>query len=227
MNHRIKTINQIKGLANYIFRKRGFLATSPLEAYAFFNLQDFAATADFQFHFSPIWISSDYGYDAYDLSSFPLTDGYTILPSLIKPRSRGHVSLVSSDPLDPPKIQPNFLSNESDLEDLIRGGKIALEVLQHKAFSKHHDFIAAPLRHQTDGDLKDHILKTVETIYHPVGTCKMGVDENAVVDPDLMVIGVDGLRIADASVMPTITSGNTNAPVIMIAEKAAAMILNK
>ena len=122
-------------------------------------------------------------------------------------------------------IQPNFLSEEEDLRQLVKGGRIAMDVMGQDAFKK---YIEEPIEispKSSDDEMIAYIKRRLETIYHPVGTCKMGTDEMAVVDPQLRVRGLSGLRVVDASVMPTITSGNTNAPVIMIAEKAADMML--
>ena len=123
-----------------------------------------------------------------------------------------------------PIIQPNFLSEEEDLIQLLNGAKLALEIMKQPALSRHIDKLESPLDH-SDEALIDHIKKTVETVYHPVGTCKMGSDEMSVVDHELKLHGISKLRVADASIMPTIISGNTNAACYMIGEKASEMIL--
>ncbi|MEM6316597.1 MAG: choline dehydrogenase [Bacteroidota bacterium] len=225
LNHHLKIHNQLIGLGNYLFRTKGPFTRSPLEAYAFFNLDDFQTTPNFQYHFAPICIGKGYDYDMYDQDSFPATDGMTILPSLLHPESRGYVGLRSANPQAAPVIQPNFLSKEADLKALIKGTKIALELIHQPAFDAYRKEILAPLDSSSDEAIAEHIRKSVETIYHPVGTCKMGTDEMAVVDAELRVHGIDGLRVVDASIMPKIVTGNTNAPVYMIAEKAATMIL--
>jgi choline dehydrogenase len=168
-------------------------------------------------------IGSDYKTDFHDLSTFPTVDGFSILPSLIKPKSRGYVSLRSTDPKAAPLIQPNFLTEKEDWETLIRGTRKAIEILQSSAFEPYRKTIITP-PDQSDEGIIAHIKKSVETIYHPVGTCKMGADELAVVNDRLQVHGIKNLRIADASIMPTIVSGNTNAACIMIGEKAADLI---
>lgn len=218
---------QLSELIKYVFGKKGALSIGPLEAVAFFNLKDPSRSdCDFQFHFAPLHIGKGYDYDVYDLSTYPRTDGYTILPSLLHPKSRGYVGLKSKDAFADPLIQPNFLSEEEDLNDLIKGGKIAYEWMQDPVFDHCRKEMVAPLDVSSDDAWAMHIRKSVETIYHPVGTCKMGNDEMAVVDKDLKVHGIDGLRVADASIMPTIMTGNTNAPCYMIAEKAAEMMMN-
>jgi choline dehydrogenase len=134
------------------------------------------------------------------------------------------VGLHAANPLDNPLIQPNFLSAEEDLQTLVLGTKKALEVMQANAFSAYRKALIAPLD-TTEAGIIAHIKKSVETVYHPVGTCKMGTDEMSVVNNQLQVHGIAGLRVIDASIMPKIVSGNTNAATIMIAEKGAEMIV--
>ena len=226
LNHVIPLINQVKELINLFF-KRGPLSIGPLEAVAFMNLDDLKdpSNCNFQFHFCPIQMGKGYDYDAYDISTYPLKDGFTILPSLLHPKSRGYVKTRSLNPNDAPVIQPNFLSEEEDMNQLVKGGKLALELLKHSSFDDYREEIVAPLQCSTDEDWKAHIRKSVETIYHPVGTCKMGSDDMAVVDDRLKVHNIENLRVIDASIMPTIVSGNTNAACYMIAEKASDMIV--
>jgi len=151
--------------------------------------------------------------------------GYSCHVCALHPYSRGSVSLASGDPLAAPAIDPNYLSDARDLQTMIKGAKMMRAILQAPALAP---YCARELHGITDGmsdkDWENHIRARADTIYHPVGTCKMGVDENAVVDARLRVHGLTGLRVVDASVMPTLTGGNTNAPTIMIAEKAADMI---
>jgi choline dehydrogenase len=130
------------------------------------------------------------------------------------------ITLRSADPFEPPAIEPRYLEDEADLRLLVEGVKLAREFAHAKAFG---DFRGAPLceKLSTDEEIVGHIRALAETIYHPTGTCAMGTDESAVTDARLRVRGVEGLRVVDASVMPEIVGGNTNAPVIMLAEKAA------
>lgn len=224
-NHNLKAFNQLKSLGKYLLSKSGPLTISPLEAVAFGNVMDPTGRVDFQFHFSPIQIGNDYKADMYDVNTYPHNDGFTILPTLIRPESRGFVALREADIRANPYIQPNFLSIEKDKELLLKSAKIALRVAQDNAFDQFGSELITPPNANSDEGIMDHLLRQLETVYHPVGTCKMGSDELAVVNDQLQVHGIEGLRVVDASVMPKIVSGNTNAPVYMIAEKAADMIL--
>jgi choline dehydrogenase-like flavoprotein len=151
--------------------------------------------------------------------------GFSCHVCALRPYSRGSVGLQSSDPMAAPAIDPQFLSDPRDLETTIKGAKMMREILQAPAMAKYrHQEMFGTKDNMTDAEWEGHIRARADTIYHPVGTCKMGVDEMAVVDPQLRVRGVEGLRVVDASVIPTLTGGNTNAPTIMIAEKAADMI---
>lgn len=222
-NHHITPFYQLKGIAQLYLSGKGALSCSPLEAVAFFNTKG-EEGVDFQFHFAPMQVGANYKTDFHDLSTFPTADGFSILPSLIKPKSKGFVSLQSTDSKAAPKIQPNFLTEAEDWKTLIRGTRKAMEVLRSTAFDPYRETIITP-PDQSDEGIISHIKKSVETIYHPVGTCKMGNDEASVVNAQLQIHGIEGLRVADASIMPTIVSGNTNAACIMIGEKASSMIL--
>ena len=223
-NRQLKPWNQFTGILKYLNQKKGPLNASPLEAGAFFDLNN-SGKVDFQFHFASIHLGAGYEPNMYEYKTYPYADGFTILPSLLKPKSRGFIGLHNSDARSAPLIQPNFLSENEDLEMLIKGGKKAIEVLENEAFDKFRKEIITPPIRKSDDGWANHIRKRLETIYHPVGTCKMGSDEMAVVDEKLQVKGIENLRVIDASIMPTIISGNTNAPVIMIGEMGASMIL--
>jgi choline dehydrogenase len=152
--------------------------------------------------------------------------GVTCYAHPMRPESKGHIHITSADPSKPPAINFNFLSAEVDGELTVRAVRIARAIMTASAMAPLQVKEAAPGADKTaDNEILDWVKKSAETTYHPVGTCKMGNDAMAVVDPELRVHGIGGLRVADASIMPTLTSGNTNAPSIMIGEKAADMVL--
>ncbi|MEM1327996.1 MAG: GMC family oxidoreductase N-terminal domain-containing protein [Bacteroidota bacterium] len=222
VNHYLPMMAQLKETLRYFSGRRGAFTIGPLEAVAFEKL---AERKYLQWHFTPFSLPPNYAYDLYDLTTFSPEDGCTILPTLLNPKSRGKLQLDPNDVYSMPIIDPNFLSDEEDLNVLVKGAKTALNIFQQAAFDRYRKALTAPLYHQSDDDLAQHILQSVETVYHPVGTCKMGEDDTSVVDAQLRVHGIEGLRVIDASIMPTIVSGNTNAAVYMIAEKGAEMIL--
>lgn len=224
-NHYLKPLAKLGGVLQYILTKRGPFTAGPLAAGAFLNLDRPDGPVNFQLQFAPFHVGPDYGYDMYDLNSYPRYDGFTLLPSLLHPKSRGSIRLTSADPAASPRIDPNFLAEADDLDSLVKGAKIAIKILQQDAFLPYLKDWEMLMPDADDERIRDHIIRTVETIYHPSGTCKMGLDELAVVDPQLRIHGVEGLRVADASIMPKIISGNTNAPVYMIGQKAADLIL--
>ena len=151
--------------------------------------------------------------------------GFIGLACLTHPQSIGRVSLRSPDHKDTPSIQMNYLQNKSDVQKLVAGIKLIRKLFHTNAFDEFRGEELAPgADHQSDEALEAYSRKVCSTLYHPVGTCKMGNDPMAVVDHELRVHGVEGLRIVDASIMPTLITGNTNAPTIMIGEKAADLI---
>jgi choline dehydrogenase len=151
--------------------------------------------------------------------------GYTVTPGPNRILSRGEVTLRSADPDDPPDIDPNYLAEDSDVALHVRGIRMAREIGEANALKdwRKREVLPGP-EYRTDAELRDYVRRAASTIYHPVGTCRMGIDHLAVVDPELRVHGVEGLRVADASIMPSITSGNTNAPSIMIGERCAELV---
>ncbi|MEP7144019.1 MAG: GMC family oxidoreductase N-terminal domain-containing protein [Ferruginibacter sp.] len=225
-NSVLRPVNMAKALLQHLFFKRGPLGNSPLEANAFLKSDPSLTRPDIQFHFAPIGIAADYSTDIHDINTFSKVDGYGILVVLIRPQSRGYVTIRSANPLDAPIIQPAFLSHPHDMEIMVKAIKQAIAVTEAVPLKQYNPAgIHLPPKPFTDKSLEKHIRKSLETLYHPVGTCKMGNDAMAVVNERLQVKGIRGLRVADASVMPAIISGNTNAATIMIGEKASDMIL--
>lgn len=151
---------------------------------------------------------------------------FAVQINITRPSSRGHIELRSADPLLPPAIHAHYYENESDLRLMVEGVKIARALTRTNAFAQINDGEVLPgIEITADQEIETYIRETSDSIWHPVGTCKMGVDPLAVVDPALRVHGIEQLRVVDASIMPTIITGNTNAPTIMIAEKAADLIM--
>ena len=154
-------------------------------------------------------------------------DGHCFVtgPTLLTPKARGEVTLASSDPAAKPRIITNALSEPEDVASMLAGMKLAREIVgQEPLRSKTIKAIKPTDGVRSDEDLVEHLRSRVELIYHPVGTCRAGTDDLAVVDPELRIRGLDGLRVVDASIMPVIPGGNTNAPTIMVAERAADLI---
>ncbi len=223
-NHYLAWNHQAAALLDYFLYKRGPLTIGPLEANAFLRSSPELDRPDIQFQFTPTHAGNDYSASLYDLSSLPHTDGYSILPTQVRPESRGEVRLDPADPFGLPIIDPRYLSAEQDRILMVRAGRIAFDVLENEAFRPFRIKTHCPVRHHSDEAWLDHIERSAECVYHPVGTCRMGSDPLAVVDSQLNVHGIERLRVVDASVMPTLISGNTNAPTIMIGEKGSEMI---
>jgi choline dehydrogenase len=159
---------------------------------------------------------------------FPLGHGFAISPVGLYPRSRGRLTLASADPLAAPRIDPNLLAYPADIQPLLRGIRLARQIFASAAFAGYRAMETEPGETaQSDDALIDYIRAQAYTVHHPVSTCRMGNDPDAVVDPQLRVVGLEGLRVADASVFPSIIGGNTHAAVVMVAEKAADLILGR
>lgn len=212
----------ILGLLLYACFRRGYLTSNLVEAGAFVRSLPEEPVPDLQWHFGAVVNA----YHGLRLGPVFRHYGYSVAINDNRPLSRGYVGLHSADPLAPPLIDPNYGAESREIERLVRGIKLARKVLAQPAFDAHRDVEMAPgPAVQSDEELRRWVRQHAESIYHPVGTCKMGLDALAVVDPRLRVHGLEGLRVADASVMPSFIGGNTNAAATMIGEKGAAMIL--
>jgi choline dehydrogenase-like flavoprotein len=199
--------------------KNGPGTSNIAEAGAFISSRGEIETPDIQFHFLPAQVVN-HGRTILD------GHGVTLHACCLRPESRGEIRLGTIDPLKPPLIDPNYLASGYDLKILIDGIRRGREILAAAAFKPFLGPERLPGAAQiADSQLEDFIRASAETEYHPVGTCRMGGDTMAVVDERLRVRGIAGLRVIDASIMPTLVSGNTNAPTIMIAEKGATMVL--
>ncbi|MGY6278363.1 GMC family oxidoreductase [Methylomonas sp. MgM2] len=205
----------------YRIRREGWLASNFLEAGAFVKSRPDEIWPDLQLFFLML-LPPDY-----PEAGAIHRHGITLTAYINRPESRGTVKLASADPLDRPVVDFNYFSADDDLRCAMAGVRWNLKILYGKAFDDIRGQEVAPgLQNHSDEALENFVRRTASTTWHPAGTCKMGRDDMAVVDPQLRVHGVDGLRVVDASIMPSIVSGNTNAPVMMIAEKAADLILD-
>jgi choline dehydrogenase-like flavoprotein len=211
-------VHAVKGILEWRRRRSGMLTTNFAEAGGFIKSAPDEARPDLQLHFV-VGKLLDHG------RKTVFGHGYSCHVCLLQPLSRGSVRLASADPDAAPLIDPNFFGERDDMDRLVRGFKLMRQLLQQPALAALGGReLAASANARTDAQIEQFIRDFADTIYHPVGTCRMGPGPDAVVDAQLRVHGVQRLRVVDASIMPRIVSGNTNAPVIMIAEKAADMI---
>lgn len=211
----------LKDIWQYVSQRKGFLTTSIVETGGFIKSKSELNDPDMQLQFIPL-VMEDHGRKKSTL----LTYGYSLHNCLLRPKSRGRVSLHNKDFQHAPKIELNMLSHPDDLAAMVEAVKINLNIFKQAAFDHCRGKSIFPSQQNpTDAEIEDFVKEKANHVYHPVGTCKMGHDEMAVVNDKLNVHGIGKLRVVDASIMPTLVAGNTNAPTIMIAAKAADMIL--
>ncbi len=205
----------------YVFRRRGFFAGNNLEAGGFIRTDPSADRPDIQCGFLPAVLNHQGGVVG-------AGRGFSLLNILLRPKSKGALTLTSADPRAMPSIDPGFLTNEADFEPLIRGFRLARRIAMAPAFDRYRGAEFMPGPHvQSDDDLKEYVRNFSGSVFHPVGTCRMGSDAASVFDPQLRLRGIAGLRVVDVSIMPTIVGGNTGAPAVMIGEKGSDLILGR
>jgi choline dehydrogenase len=221
MLNELRPLATVKSIVQYLLTHKGPTSTSGLEAWAHLNSRPGLEYPDLQLY-CVLLMYNDHGRDIIKEHGFMTT------LNACRPQSVGTVKIRSADPMAPPSIDPQFLSMPEDVRALREGIRLAREIAAQKTFDGLRGTEYAPgAAVQSDAEIDAYIRNNAFSIYHPVGTCKMGVDDAAVVGPDLRVHGVNGLVVADASVMPAMISGNTNFPSMMIGEKAAALILGQ
>jgi len=223
-NRELTPYHYVKHLSNWFLRGKGPAANSISHAVAFLKTRpDDETRPDVQLHFTPA--GYDFGPEGLSMMKRP---AITIAVNVCRPKSRSDICLRSSNPSDPPRINSRLLENQDDLDRMVAGYRIARKIVETPAFKPYYEGasqLESKIDMTSDSALQEFVRGYALPTYHPVGTCKMGTDGLAVVDPRLRVIGVDHMRVVDASIMPNVTSSNTNAPTIMIGEKASDIIL--
>jgi choline dehydrogenase len=204
-------------LAEYEASGTGPFASNFAESGGFARVEDGAPAPDIQFHFVPLQIIDEGQRD-------PEAHGFFASACLLTERSRGEVRLASADPTAKPIIRNEFYSEPHDLERIVAGHRLLQDIVAQEAMSPYTVEPYNVPEGDSDQAQREHVARTTFAIYHPVGTCRMGQDAGAVVDAELRVNGLEGIRVVDASVMPTVPRGNTNAPTIALAERAADLI---
>ena len=221
-NDKARGVNLIKQVFKYVFQRDGFLTLPSAPVIGFFKTRKELAAPDIQVHFIPYKVVLKDGKRT--LGKEP---GITCTVNQNLPESKGSIHIKSNDPEEFPSIKYNFLSSQLDKDTLVAGVKLIRNLMKTESMKEFvNDEIQPGFEISTDEDILEFIKNKAETVYHPSGTCKMGFDQNAVVDKNLKVHGIKGLRVADASIMPTLVSGNTNAVCMMIGERCADFIIN-
>ena len=214
------TAERLRHLLAWLVAGRGPLTSNVAEAAAFVRVGPDVTAPDLELIFAPVLFEEEGTVP-------PSRDGVTVAAVLLQPRSAGEVRLSSADPLAPPEIDPRYLTDPDghDARTLREGVRLARRVLAESPLARHVTEELLPGADAVDDDALDaHLRARSQTLYHPVGTCRMGTDDDAVVTPDLRLRGVDGLRIVDASVIPALPRGHTNWPTVMVAERAAELM---
>lgn len=218
-----RALRMLRHGIQYTLFKTGPATATVTEAGAFLRTSPSLDRPDLQLHFLPVIVQWKDGERTAEKVS---GHGFTVLANVARPKSRGEIRLRSADPDDTPIIDPDYLADEDDWRLSLQGLRIIREILAAPAFARYVDRELLPGEHASDDEsLRDFITRWAKTDYHPVGSCRMGVDDLAVVDPELRVRGIERLRVVDASIMPETISGNTQAPAMMIGEKGADLIL--
>jgi choline dehydrogenase-like flavoprotein len=211
------SLDLVKQIGRYRKERRGLITTNYAECGGFLKSRPELDKPNLQLHFVIAVVDNH-------ARTMHTGHGISCHVCLLNPRARGSVKLSGKNVDDPLLIDFKFLEDEQDLQDMVDGYKVTQKLMNAPALNEKikEDMFTANVK--SDDEIREILRQRVDTVYHPVGSCKMGVDEMAVVDPELKVYGIDGLRVIDASIMPTVVNGNTNAPAIMIAEKAVDMI---
>ena len=209
--------NLARGWPEFRRHGRGILASNIAEAGGFLKSHPALERPDLQLHFT-LGLVADHGRDR------TRRYGFSCHVCVLRPKSRGSVGLASPDPLAAPRIDPAFLAHDDDARRLVRGVQMTMHILGQHALDAHRGANVFGETGKSGDALLELVRSRSDSVYHPVGTCRMGIDEMAVVDPELRVRGIDRLRVADASIMPTLVGGNTNAPAMLIGEMAARLM---
>ncbi|MDO7562397.1 MAG: GMC oxidoreductase, partial [SAR86 cluster bacterium] len=218
----MRPIKMLKNLFQYFVKGNGLLTYPASDIGVFFKTNNNVKTPNAQIHFAPG--AGKYNKDG---AMSPIS-GITASVCNLRPLSKGYIELNSCDPKEPPKIYANYLSEKSDIKPMIEGIKKVRHIFESASIQKFNPKEMMPsLNHQEDEEIEELIRQECLSVYHPVGTCKMGIDKDCVVDPSLCVIGIKSLRVADASIFPKIISGNTNATCNAVGAKCAELILRK